>query len=227
MKSVAEDVYRSLLVKNISSTSDFIKECQLIEEMNRRRIVKHRFTRLPNVVPVASIEHESLLTLIRHIGREEVQRMFAPTRQNTLLEYPSLDEVKREVQQALCLVIPSRSVAVNRRNEPPRRPRTQTDVWKPDDNRPVCFHCGNQTTRFVTAVNDELFSTHTETAKEPTVSYYPLTCPLTNAAGKRLEHYHHLLHAGEDHQYADIDHPLNMGDIIPANLPAAETRKTK
>ncbi|GFQ98443.1 CCHC-type domain-containing protein [Trichonephila clavata] len=58
-------------------------------------------------------------------------------------------------------VIPSRSVAVNRRNEPQRRPRTyaafvrqprrpveplpvprQTNVWRTDDNRPVCFHCG-------------------------------------------------------------------------------------
>ncbi|GFY57009.1 CCHC-type domain-containing protein [Trichonephila inaurata madagascariensis] len=83
-------------------------------------------------------------------------------RQNTQLESPSLDEVIREeVQQALCPLIPSKSVVVNRRNEPPRRPRTyatvvrqprhpveplpvprQTDVWKTDDNRPVCFHCG-------------------------------------------------------------------------------------
>ncbi|GFX71624.1 CCHC-type domain-containing protein [Trichonephila clavipes] len=51
------------------------------------------------------------------------------------------------------------SVAVNRRNEPPRRPRTyatilrqprrpvellprQTDVVRTDDNRTVCVHCG-------------------------------------------------------------------------------------
>ncbi|GFR01415.1 CCHC-type domain-containing protein [Trichonephila clavata] len=88
--------------------------------------------------------------------------MLAPAPQNTQLESPSLEEVIREeVQQALCPVIPSRSVAVNRRNEPPKRPRTyatvvrqprrpveplpvpkQTDVWRTDDNRPVCFHCG-------------------------------------------------------------------------------------
>ncbi|GFT55263.1 CCHC-type domain-containing protein [Trichonephila clavipes] len=162
MKGVAEDVYQSLLVKDISCTSDFIKECQRIEEMNQRRIAKHRFTILPNVVPVASIgEYEDLVTLIRHIVREEVQRMLAPAQQNNQLESPSLDEVIREVQQALCPVISSRSVAVNRRNEPPRRPRTfatvvrqprrpveplpvpmQTDVWRTDDNRPVCFHCG-------------------------------------------------------------------------------------
>ncbi|GFX51186.1 CCHC-type domain-containing protein [Trichonephila clavipes] len=57
-------------------------------------------------------------------------------------EYPSLDEVTREeVQQALCPVISSRSVAVNRRNEPPRRPRTFSTI-KTDDNRPVCFYWG-------------------------------------------------------------------------------------
>ncbi|GFQ82217.1 CCHC-type domain-containing protein [Trichonephila clavata] len=163
MKGVAEDEYQSLLVKDISCTSDFIKECQRIEEMNQRRIAKHRFTRLPNVVPVASIgEHEDFKTLIRHIVREEVQRMLAPAQQNTQLKSPSLEEVIREeVQQALCPVIPSRFVAVNRKNEPPRRPRTyaavvrqprrhveplpvprQIDVWRTDDNRPVCFHCG-------------------------------------------------------------------------------------
>ncbi|GFT95389.1 CCHC-type domain-containing protein [Trichonephila clavipes] len=129
MKGIAEDVYQSLLVKDISCTSNFIKECQRIEEMNQRRISKHRFTILPNVFPVASIgEHEDFATLISHIVREEVQRI---------------------------------SVAVNRRNEPPRRPRAfanvvrqprrsveslhvprQTDVWRTDDNRPVCFHCG-------------------------------------------------------------------------------------
>ncbi|GFY62365.1 CCHC-type domain-containing protein [Trichonephila inaurata madagascariensis] len=116
-------------LKNRAQKTDFIKECQRIEEMNQRRIAKHRFTRLSNVVPVASIgEHEGLVTLIRHIVREEVQRM---------------------------------SVAVNRRNEPPRRPRKyatvvrqprrpieplpvprQTDVWRTEDYRPVCFHCG-------------------------------------------------------------------------------------
>ncbi|GFQ89854.1 CCHC-type domain-containing protein [Trichonephila clavata] len=128
MKGVAEDVFQSLLVKDISCTSDFIKECQRIEEMNQRRIAKHRFTRLLNIVPVSSIgEHEDLVTLIRHILREEIQRMSASAQQNTQLESPSLDGIIREVQQALCPVIPSRSVAVNRRNEPPR-PRTYATV---------------------------------------------------------------------------------------------------
>ncbi|GFR25274.1 hypothetical protein TNCT_421891 [Trichonephila clavata] len=76
--------YQSLVLKDISCILDFIKECQHIEEMNQRRIAKHRFTRLPNVVPVVSIgEQEDLVTLIRHIVREEVQKMLAPAQQNT------------------------------------------------------------------------------------------------------------------------------------------------
>ncbi|GFY54219.1 CCHC-type domain-containing protein [Trichonephila inaurata madagascariensis] len=60
--------------------------------------------------------------------------MLAPAQQITQLEFPSLEEVIREeVQQTLCQ---------------PRRPVEplpvvrQTDVWRADDNRQVCFHCG-------------------------------------------------------------------------------------
>ncbi|PRD35491.1 UNVERIFIED_CONTAM: hypothetical protein NCL1_11485 [Trichonephila clavipes] len=173
MKGVAEDVYQSSLVKgsgtSIGAHNNFnfkilraaftrswvlVEECQRIEEMNQRRIAKHRFTRLPNVVPVAPIgEHEDL-THCEGGSSKDVDTGAA--------EYSSLDEVIREeVQQALCPIIPSRFVAVNRRNEPPRKPRTyaiavrqprrpveplpvlrQTDVWRIEDNRPVCFQCG-------------------------------------------------------------------------------------
>ncbi|CAL1264356.1 unnamed protein product [Larinioides sclopetarius] len=161
MKGIAEDVYRHLLAKDVSCTSDFIKECQRIEEMNQRRISKNKFARLPNVVPVATVgEQEDLMTLIRQIVREEVKKITASIVQTNQFESPSLDEVIREeVQQALCPVIRTRSVAENRRTEPrpmthatvvrqPRRPAEplsvprQTDVWRTDDNRPVCFHCG-------------------------------------------------------------------------------------
>ncbi|GFT90477.1 CCHC-type domain-containing protein [Trichonephila clavipes] len=99
MKGVSEDVYQSLLVKDISCISDFIKEFQCIEEMNQRHIAKHQFTRLSNVVPVASIgEHEDLVTIIRHFVRE--------------------------------------SIAVSRRNKPPRRPRTYATVVR-QPRRPV------------------------------------------------------------------------------------------
>ncbi|GFV34443.1 uncharacterized protein TNCV_1413741 [Trichonephila clavipes] len=178
--------------------------------MNQRRIAEHRFTRLPNVVPVASIgEHEDLSTLIRHIVRKEFQRMLAPAQQNP---HPSTKTYATAVLQT------------RRHVEPLPR---QSVVWRTDDKTDLfAFIVGDRTTWFVTDVNDEVFLTHTEAAKQPTVSYHPLTCPLTNVACKRLEH-HHLFQEGEDHQYAAIDPSLPMADVVSADLPATETRKTK
>ncbi|GFT23291.1 uncharacterized protein TNCV_2015881 [Trichonephila clavipes] len=167
MKGVAEDVCQSLLVKDISCTSDFIKECQRFEEMNYRLIDNHRFTRLPNIVLVASIRvHEDLVTLIRHIVRER------PRTYATVVHQP-----RGPI-------------------EPLPVPRGRPMCGKPTITDLFAFIVGDQATWLVTAVNDELFSMHTEAAKQPAVSYHPLTCPLTNAAGKRLEH-HHLFQAGE------------------------------
>lgn len=161
MKGIAEDMYQSLLVKNIDSTSTFILECQRIEQMNQRRITKHRFARLPNVVPMASVgANEDLVVLIRQVVREEVQRLSESALQLPSPESPSIDEMIRdEVQNALCPVIPSsaRGNPTQTQRRPstysavvrqPRRPSEpssiprQTDMWRTDDNRPVCFHCG-------------------------------------------------------------------------------------
>lgn len=162
MKGVAEDMYQSLLVKDIDSTSAFITECQRIEQMNQRRITKQKFARLPNVIPIASVgANDDLVTLIRQIVSEEVQRLTESTLQPLSLETPSLGEmIQEEVQNALCPVIPASTrgsgrAVIQRRpstysevvrrsqraTEPSFTPR-QTDVWRTNDNRPVCFHCG-------------------------------------------------------------------------------------
>ncbi|GBO00401.1 hypothetical protein AVEN_264576-1 [Araneus ventricosus] len=62
MKGIAVDVYQALLTKEMRTTADFIKWCQHIEEMHERRIGHTKFTRLPNVVPIASIDTENDLT---------------------------------------------------------------------------------------------------------------------------------------------------------------------
>ncbi|GFT21426.1 transposon Ty3-I Gag-Pol polyprotein [Trichonephila clavipes] len=78
--------------------------------MNQRHIAKHQFTRLSNVVPVASIgEHEDLVTIIRHFA------------------YRYVDKIANL----------------------------------------FAFTVGDQATWFITAVNDELFSMHTEVVKQP------------------------------------------------------------
>ncbi|GBN65334.1 hypothetical protein AVEN_100050-1 [Araneus ventricosus] len=78
MKEIAEDVHQALLTKEIRITADFIKWCQHIEEMQQRRIGHTKFTRLPNVVPIAFIDTENDLSLIRKIVREEIQKLTVP-----------------------------------------------------------------------------------------------------------------------------------------------------
>ncbi|GFW41740.1 transposon Ty3-I Gag-Pol polyprotein [Trichonephila clavipes] len=106
------------------------------------------------------------------------------------IESPSLDEViSEEVQQALYAVISSRSAVVNRRSEPPRRPRTYATIVHANQDalsnlymslgRPMCGELMITYLSFLlwetrprgslASVNDELFSVHTEAAKQPTL----------------------------------------------------------
>ncbi|GFV74338.1 transposon Ty3-I Gag-Pol polyprotein [Trichonephila clavipes] len=80
MKGVAEDIYQSLLTREINDTASFIKWCNYIEDMKQKRVGRPRFARLPNVVPVASLTDETdLVSLIRTIVREEVHRLVNQT----------------------------------------------------------------------------------------------------------------------------------------------------
>lgn len=158
MKGVAEDVYQALVIKEITNTADFIKWCQHLESMKQKRIKPHHFARLPNVVPMASISEQSdLITLIRKIVREEVQRCIAPVINEPEAGSPAIEAVIREeVEKALAPVreepSPWIDVQPRRRNtyaDIVRRakpsselPRRKTDTWRTPDNRPVCFHCG-------------------------------------------------------------------------------------
>lgn len=154
MKGVAEEVYQALLLKEISTAGDFIKWCQHIEAMNQKRIGRKMYRRLPNVVSMAGTEEDTDLTnIIRQIVREEVQKalgVYDEPQADTLQEI-----IREEVQQTLA-PISRRPVPSKRAKQPrPRRmyaPTTQheepvytprkTDVWRTQDNQPVCFHCG-------------------------------------------------------------------------------------
>ncbi|XP_055950863.1 uncharacterized protein LOC129984945 [Argiope bruennichi] len=160
MKGVAEDVYQALLPKEVKTTVDFIKCCQYIEEMQQKRIRRQKFSRLPNVIPIASVDEEQPLTsLIRKIVREEIQRMTAPQVESQYSELQSIESIVREeIEQSLALIsrenlgrvaqapkrrmqpIYSRPAQTSwpQQNQMPRK----TDVWRTTDNRPVCFHCG-------------------------------------------------------------------------------------
>lgn len=155
MKGVAEDVFQALLTKEVKNAEDFTKWCLHIEDMRQKRVGRHKFGRLPNVVPIAAIEEDTdIVSLIRRIVREEVQRCIAPTTQEPETSLASIEDIIRdEVEKTLAPMSmkqtprnPQRRPAyaeVTRRpaNVDNRAPR-KTDVWRTEDNRPVCFYCG-------------------------------------------------------------------------------------
>ncbi|GBM69154.1 hypothetical protein AVEN_229643-1 [Araneus ventricosus] len=153
MKGIAEDVYQALLTKEIRTTADFIKWCQHIEEMQQRRIRHTKFTRLPNVVPIASIDTENDLTsLIRKIVRDEIQKLTVPQAMEPQMDIQSIETIVREeVGRSLNPITSERARTAysrpQRRIQQTRKPTLEqslrkTDLWRTTDNRPVCFHCG-------------------------------------------------------------------------------------
>ncbi|GBN15108.1 hypothetical protein AVEN_80425-1, partial [Araneus ventricosus] len=153
MKGIAEDVYQALLTKEIRTTADFIKWCQHIEEMQQRRIGHTKFTRLPNVVPIASIDTENDLTsLIRKIVRDEIQKLTVPQAMEPQMDIQSIETIVREeVGRSLNPIISERARTAysrpQRRIQQTTKPTLEqslrkTDLWRTTDNRPVCFHCG-------------------------------------------------------------------------------------
>lgn len=154
MKGVAEEMYQGLLLKEISTVEDFIKCCQHIEAMHQRRIGRKKFQRLPNVVSIAEVGEDTDLTdVIRQIVREEIQRALGVCVEphvDTLQEI-----IREEVQQTLAPISRRPTPPKPAKQQRPRRvyaPETQrdelgyaprkTDVWRTEDNQPVCFHCG-------------------------------------------------------------------------------------
>lgn len=157
MKGVAENVYRALLTKEVTTTKDFITWCRKIEEMQQKRIRGEKFERLPNVVPMAAIgQQPDLVSLIRQIVKEEVQRLISPVIDPEPQVQSIETIVREEVESALAplsqttsawtKVNPRRQPTYNpvvRRPEPiAQPPQKKTDIWRTADSRPVCFHCG-------------------------------------------------------------------------------------
>jgi hypothetical protein len=164
LKGVAEDIYQALLTKEIKTVADFIKWCQYIEERNQKRIGRQKFSRLPNVVPMASIDSPDLdlTSLIRSIVREEIQKLTSLPTEEPDLGLQTIEAIVREEVGRSLNPISEASVQrpvpePKRRIQPSyRRPETaqdqfrpvtyekprKTDLWRTTDNRPVCFHCG-------------------------------------------------------------------------------------
>ncbi|GFU12521.1 retrotrans_gag domain-containing protein [Nephila pilipes] len=73
MKGIAEDIYHTLLVKEIFATEDFIKWCNYIKDMKQKMIRRRNVEKLPNIVTVADMDEEpDLLFLVDRIVKEKV-----------------------------------------------------------------------------------------------------------------------------------------------------------
>ncbi|UYV82797.1 hypothetical protein LAZ67_22000897 [Cordylochernes scorpioides] len=74
MKGVADDIYRSLLTIEVTTTVDFTNHCRRIEKLNKKRISSVRFERIPSVATIKNEEAGyTLKDLIREIVKEELQ----------------------------------------------------------------------------------------------------------------------------------------------------------
>ncbi|UYV76666.1 hypothetical protein LAZ67_14001640 [Cordylochernes scorpioides] len=106
IKGVAEEVYKALVGKDISTVDQFVAFCRRFEAFKRMRVAPPRFNRLPNVTTISTAEPENLESLIRRIVREEVQKFMAPfstfAAQDIDTPPPDLrDVIRSEIQQTL------------------------------------------------------------------------------------------------------------------------------
>lgn len=158
MKGVSEDIYQALLMKEINNTNEFVKWVQHIESMRQKRVQKRQFERLPNVVPMSAIDSsQDLITIIRQIIREELQNLSTPVvPQPEQPQTETLESIIRdEIQQTLAPISrPATQAFTTPRHRrmyaeaartfypvAPSQPR-KTDIWRTNDNQPICFHCG-------------------------------------------------------------------------------------
>ncbi|GBN08325.1 Retrovirus-related Pol polyprotein from transposon 412 [Araneus ventricosus] len=131
--------------------------------MSKRRVVKPRYERQPNITPISTANEEDLSDLIRRIVREKSQKALLQIATCTDDGPDGLESIIREEVRS--------TLAPLTRDEPPPSPcatkiRTEqsfwrprqrlqqdsrrnlqdagrkTDLWRTSDNVPICFHCG-------------------------------------------------------------------------------------
>ncbi|GFS76027.1 CCHC-type domain-containing protein [Nephila pilipes] len=109
MKSIAEDIYETLLRKEISTIEDFIKWCNYTEDMKQQKIGLRKFERLPNVVLVEAMNEETdLVFLIHKIVKKKVLRRINQTEPSDFhyqslraivpqKEHPQKNDIRRKI----------------------------------------------------------------------------------------------------------------------------------
>lgn len=163
MKGVAEDLYQVLINREVCTVHQFVTCCRQVDAMSKRRVVKPRYERLPNVTPISTANEEDLSDLIRRIVREEIQKVLPQIATCTDDGPDGLESIIREeVRSTLAPLTrnepaPSPYTTKRRTDQSFWRPRQRlqqdgrrnlqdvgrkTDLWRTSDNVPICFHCG-------------------------------------------------------------------------------------
>ncbi|GBM48922.1 hypothetical protein AVEN_18423-1 [Araneus ventricosus] len=144
MKGVAEDLYQVLINREVCTVHQFVTCCRQVDAMSKRRVVKPRYERLPNVTPISTANEEDLSDLIREgpdglesIIREEVRSTLAPLTRNGLAHSPYT--IKRRTDQSFWR--PRQRLQQDGRRNLQDVGR-KTDLWRTSANLPICFHCG-------------------------------------------------------------------------------------
>ncbi|GFY37551.1 CCHC-type domain-containing protein [Trichonephila inaurata madagascariensis] len=78
MKGVAEDLFQTLLARDVHTSGDFTRWCPYVEEMKQKRLRSCKFERLHNAVRIATNDEVTdLMSLIRQVFGEEMQHVFS------------------------------------------------------------------------------------------------------------------------------------------------------
>lgn len=162
MKGVAEDLYQVLINRDVFTVHQFVTCCRHVDAMSKKRIVKQRYERLPNVTPISHGNEEDLNDRIRRIVREEIQKVLPQIAACTDDRPDDLESIIREEVRSTLAPLTRDELApsnyrANRKSDqsflrPRQRPQgsrrnqqetgRKTDLWRTSDNVPICFHCG-------------------------------------------------------------------------------------
>ncbi|KAF8791286.1 hypothetical protein HNY73_006174 [Argiope bruennichi] len=134
-------------VPEYETTDAFVKRCCHIESLRRRRIVRPRFQRLPNVS-----DHWYISSSGRSFKR--LCRKYRTTDYETEKLHDIASVIQEEVMEALEPITDERRDKTTAQRSVPTRPQARrettnrppsqrrTDLWRTDNNVPFCYHFG-------------------------------------------------------------------------------------
>lgn len=164
-KGLSQELFSIVAPRSPNTVADLVSECRKYEELDNARILKRPFERLPEVSSGVHAD-TSLSSLIRTIIREELRFFLGQQRPTPPVLQPpgQTHDIASTVRDELRAVLeplgktpsvyvpaappPTPLCAYQAFTAPPtatpwqaQQTRRRADIWRTDDNRPVCFYC--------------------------------------------------------------------------------------